>query len=311
MARVLQEDPVSAAWRAHHAYLVDLAFRMLGDLGRAEDVVQEAFSRLIRARIDQIDDERGWLIVVTSRLCLDEIKSARARRERSDDSMDMDQGTAGTSIDPADRVTLDDNLRLALVVVLERLTPAERVTFVLHDIFQMPFDTVAATVGRTSANCRQLARRARSKIESAQAAELFDGQTSQYRQVTDAFISACSNGDLHELLKVLDPDVSGTVDIRSRLVVVGADRVARNLLWFWGRPENTLVSVSVRGQAAVLGFTDRQLTGMLLLTIGDSRVTRIHAITDPAKLELIRTQLNESGSLPGLTPVFGAGPRDL
>ena len=109
--RTMREDhPASAAWRVHHAYLVDLAFRMLGDLARAEDVVQEAFSRLIRAKTDEIEDQRGWLVVVTSRLCLDEIKSARARHERAEDTTDMDRLNAAPSVDPADRITLDDNL---------------------------------------------------------------------------------------------------------------------------------------------------------------------------------------------------------
>lgn len=131
-----QHDPVSAAWRAHRAYLVDLAFRMVGDIGVAEDMVQEAFSRLLRAPVGDIDDERGWLIVVTSRLCLDHIKSASTRRERPQDIAAWHDGDASvSSVDPADRVTLDDEVRLALLIMLERLGPAERVVFVLHEIF--------------------------------------------------------------------------------------------------------------------------------------------------------------------------------
>lgn len=121
-----QHDPVSAAWRAHRAYLVDLAFRMVGDIGVAEDMVQEAFSRLLRAPVGDIDDERGWLIVVTSRLCLDHIKSASTRRERPQDIAAWHDGDASvSSVDPADRVTLDDEVRLALLIMLERLGPAE------------------------------------------------------------------------------------------------------------------------------------------------------------------------------------------
>lgn len=135
-----QHDPVSAAWRAHRAYLVDLAFRMVGDIGVAEDMVQEAFSRLLRAPVGDIDDERGWLIVVTSRLCLDHIKSASTRRERPQDIAAWHDGDASvSSVDPADRVTLDDEVRLALLIMLERLGPAERVVFVLHEIFGLPY----------------------------------------------------------------------------------------------------------------------------------------------------------------------------
>src|SRR5499427_10312190 len=158
------DEAVIKAWNAHRPYLVDLAFRMLGDIGAAEDVVQDAFWRLLRARPGEIEDERGWLIVVTSRLCLDQIRSARSRRERAHDPGDFEAAAPPAPsglADPADQVTFDDSVHLALLVVLQRLTPAERVVFVLHDIFGMPFPVVAQTVGRTAPACRQLARRAR------------------------------------------------------------------------------------------------------------------------------------------------------
>jgi RNA polymerase sigma-70 factor (ECF subfamily) len=145
---------INRAYREHRPYLVDLAFRMLGDIGAAEDVVQDAFWRLMSADIEQIEDERGWLIVVTSRLYPDRIRSARSRRERSHDSVDIEfaalsvQPAQPPPADSADRVTFDGSVRLALLVVLQKLSPAERVVFVLHDIFQMPFDTIAQTVGR-------------------------------------------------------------------------------------------------------------------------------------------------------------------
>ena len=152
------------AYREHRAYLIDLAFRMLGDIGAAEDTVQDAYARLLAADIGEIADERGWLIVVTSRLCLDRIRSAPSRRETAHDaaSIEFAESSVSTALaDPADRVTFDDSVRLALLVVLQRLSPAERVAFVLHDIFQMPFGTVAHTVGRTAQACRSLPSRAR------------------------------------------------------------------------------------------------------------------------------------------------------
>src|SRR5215467_16086407 len=154
---------IGQTYREHRPYLVDLAFRMLGDIGAAEDVVQDAFARLMRSGPGEIDDERGWLIVVTSRLCLDQIRSARSRREFARDPGDIEGAALPTRAelaDPADRITFDDSVRLALLVVLQRLSPAERVVFVLHDIFQMPFGTIAETVGRTLLACRQLATRA-------------------------------------------------------------------------------------------------------------------------------------------------------
>jgi RNA polymerase sigma-70 factor (ECF subfamily) len=289
---MMTDEQVTGAWQEHRSYLVDLAFRMLGDIGDAEDMVQEAFSRLSRDRIDQIDDLRGWLIVVTGRLCLDQIRSARSRRERTHDFGPTDTGVLDpepAAVDPADRITLDDSVRLALLVVLERFSPSERVVFVLHDIFGMPFDTVSETVGRTPATCRQIARRARQKIEAAEGSNRFDVTSSESRMVTERFIAACAGGDLEGLLEVLDPGVSGDADIFPR-VAVGAQSVARNVLFYWGR-KATLVSQSFDGHPALLAFIDRRLEGVLALTVGGERVTKIHLIMDPAKLEFLRSQI--------------------
>jgi len=159
------DEQIGQAWTAHRAYLIDLAFRMLGDIGIAEDVVQEAFFRLVQTPLGGVDDARGWLIVVTSRLCLDHIKSAPWRRERAVDMSERDhRDKPSKTEDPAGRVTLDDEVRLALLVMLERFTPPERVAFILHDILQLRFDLIAETVGRPPAACRQLASRARRKV---------------------------------------------------------------------------------------------------------------------------------------------------
>src|SRR4029077_20869206 len=157
---------VETAWRSHRPYLVNLAYQMLGDVGEAEDVAQEAFLRVSRADPGQIDDVRAWLTVVAGRLCLDQLRSARARHEQPDESAALDI-TASRDFDPADQVTLDDEVHTALLEVLRRLSPAERVAFVLHDVFQMPFDEIAETVGRPVGTCRQLARRARAKFSDA------------------------------------------------------------------------------------------------------------------------------------------------
>ena len=295
MSGVPPDARFTEAWRLHRPYLVDLAFRMLGDIGEAEDVVQEAFTRRLRAGHGDIDDERGWLIVVTSRLCLDHIKSAPSRRQRVLGTPLVDTDTAvGASapVDPADRVTLDDNVRLALLVVLERLSPAERVVFVLHDVFRVPFDAVADTMGKSVAACRQLASRARRKVEAPEAETSGTVDVSRHRLVTDRFIAACARGDLEGLLEVLDPEVSGTLDVRSDLVVRGAGRVGANLLRFWG-PHATLVSQTVVDQPVVLGFIDRRLEGALVLSLTGDRVTKVHAIVDPRKLGFLRSQLAE------------------
>ena len=231
---------------------------MLGDIGQAEDVVQDAFARLLRANVDEIEDERGWLIVVTSRLCLDLIRSAHARRERAHDASEIEYvaprpsgaGGAAALADPADRVTFDDSVRLALLVVLERLSPAERVVFVLHDIFRMPFDETAerwavrylpagsspAGPGRRSAPGKLLIASTSGPLSIS--------------LVTEKFIAACAGRDLDGLLAVLAPDAWGEIDLgpdpaRRLPVTVGAEQVARNLLSFWGRPA-TLASLPVR-----------------------------------------------------------------
>ncbi len=163
------EERVAEAWSSNHAYLTNLAFGILGDLGAAEDAVQEAFARLVAADVDGIMDDRGWLTVVTSRICFDKVRSAPRRREFGYEDTTLE--TMGNPLlspgadNPLDRITLDDEVRLALLVMLHRLSPAERVVFVLHDVFQMPFDTIAQTVGRPAPSCRQLARRARLKFE--------------------------------------------------------------------------------------------------------------------------------------------------
>ena len=301
------DEQVIQAWNEHRPYLVDLAFRMLGDIGAAEDVVQDAFSRLLRARPGEIEDERGWLIVVTSRLCLDQIRSARSRRERPHDASEIefvaaDQPPVGLKApsDPADRVTLDDSVRLALLVMLQRLSPAERVVFVLHDIFSVPFESIAQTVGRPAATCRQLARRARQKIEDSRGGVSVDVGVAEHRQVTEKFIAACARGDLDGLLEVLAPDAWGDFDAgpddpRAIAVVRGAVRVARRLLYFWGPPA-TLVTHPVAGQPALLGFTGRELSGVLVFTMRGDLIQAVHVIGDPRKLGFLSSQLASEGA---------------
>lgn len=293
-----QDDAtISQAYREHRPYLVDLAFRMLGDLGAAEDVVQDAFTRLLRADAGEIDDARGWLIVVTSRLALDQLRSARSRRERAHDPGKIEFAAPQAQpalADPADRVTFDDSVRLALLVMLQRLSPAERVVFVLHDVFRMPFDTIAQTVGRPAVSCRQLAKRARDKIANGRPGASFEVESTEHRLVTDKFIAACASGDLDGLMAVLAPDAWGDVDLgpaaEPRPVVIGAENVAANLLRFWG-PGSTLVSHSADGQPALLGFHGRALAALLVLRMRGEQVEAVHVIADPAQIGFLSRQL--------------------
>jgi RNA polymerase sigma-70 factor (ECF subfamily) len=296
-------EQISQAYREHRPYLVDLAFRMLGEIGAAEDVVQDAFSRLLAADLGDIDDERGWLIVVTSRLCLDQIRSARARRERAHDAGSIEFAAPRPAApaprqdlaDPADRVSYDDQVRIALLTVLEQLTPAERVVFVLHDIFQLPFDTIGQTVGRSSAACRQLARRARQRIAGARGAIGTTVPEAEHRLITEKFIAACAGGDLHTLLEVLAPDAWGALQPgpdsdRQPVIVQGQQSVARSLIRFWG-PGATLVSLPAAGKPALLGFVSRDLTALLVLSVSAGKVQSVQVIADPLVLGYVTAQL--------------------
>ncbi|OBI59777.1 RNA polymerase sigma factor SigI [Mycobacterium sp. E796] len=274
-------DQVAEAWRSNRPYLVNLAYQMLGDVGEAEDVAQEAFLRLSRADLNEIDDVRGWLTVVASRICLDQVRSARARYERPGE-VEPHQ-PASPRLDPADRVTLDDEVRTALLEVLRRLSPGERVAFVLHDVFGVPFDSIAETVGRPVGTCRQLARRARAKFTVAQP-KLNEVAPAEHQLVTETFITACANGDIAALTAVLDPTVWGVGTVLAEpapppQINHGPDAVATNLLRYLG-PEVTLV-VGPAGGPAVLAFVDRRLFASIVLTIRGRLVTKIEAIADP------------------------------
>jgi RNA polymerase sigma-70 factor (ECF subfamily) len=275
------DQVVSDAWRRHRPYLVNLAYQMLGDVGEAEDIVQEAFLRFARAEAGEIEDARGWLTVVASRLCLDQVRSARARNERPGD---IHEQPAPAHLDPAERITLDDEIRTALLEVLRRLSPGERVAFVLHDVFGVPFESISETVGRPVGTCRQLARRARTKFHAAQP-KMSEVASAEHQLVTERFITACANGDLEGLAAVLDPTVWGVGTVLADpapppQINHGPDAVATNLLrYLW--PDVTLVS-GPAGGPVLLAFSERRLFAVIVLTIRESRVMKIEAIADPS-----------------------------
>ena len=282
---------LDALWAAHRPVLVDIAFRMLNNISDAEDVVQEAFTRLLGVDVEAIDDIRAWLVVVVSRLCLDQLRSARSRHSSPDEISDA--LTNPGALDPADQVALDDAVRTALAVVLERLSPAERTVLVLHDVFQYDFETVASIVGRTPAACRQLASRARRRIADRDDTARFSVDPAEERLLVERFIAACANGDLDGLMAVLDPDVVGDVDLGSRLParppLHGSDVIARGVLSFFG-PKTGTVLVSQPG-LVLFAFQKGRLAGTVLLRAEAGSIVDIHAIADPVKLERIAAQL--------------------
>jgi RNA polymerase sigma-70 factor (ECF subfamily) len=282
------DDELGQAWRDHRRHVLDIGFRMLGNLSEAEDVVQEAFARLARADLDQIDDVGGWLVVVASRLCLDRLRSGR--RHPTSPEASLGDRPADGAVDPADRVTLDDSVRIALHLVLERLTAAERTVFVLHDVFQYPFEAIADIVGRTPAACRQLASRARRTVRADGSRTRFVVEPAEQRQVTERFIAACAGGDLDGLLALLDPGVAGEADVGGRIgirVVTGREPVAAGLLQFFGpKSKTTLLSLPGSGpRACIVAVRDGRVVTLASLTIRDGRVAHIDSLADPLRLE--------------------------
>ena len=269
-----------------------MAYRMLGSVHDAEDVVQEAYSRLLAVDIDSLDDALGWLITVTSRLCIDRLR-AHERIKRSYVGPWLPEpivGVAATGVDLADRVTLDDTVRMALMVVLEQLSPAERAAFVLHDIFGLDFNAIAELVGRSPQACRQLASRARRRIESDQAAARFHVDRSEHDLVVARFVDACERGDLDSLLAVLDPGVIGDFDSGGvipeapLLALDGASAVARQLMATVINQTATFEPADVNGEPGVIISTNDHIVAVLSLGVRDGCIDVIHAIGNPAKL---------------------------
>jgi RNA polymerase sigma-70 factor (ECF subfamily) len=296
-------DLVAAAWRADRAYLIDLAYRMLSDVGAAEDVVQEAFLRLDLAEPGEVRDPRGWLTVVTSRLCLDRIRSAHNRRERPSDTAWLDSALAldrQAMVDPADRVTLDDEVSEALLILLQRLSPAERVSFVLHDVFQLPFDQVAEILGKPSATCRQLAKRARAKVAGGPQTTSSDVAGHELHKLSQTFLAACANGDLQALTAVLHDEVWGVADFSvgdppqlrprrsSQQVQRGADRIARTLLRFFGG-NVTLVSAPAASGLTFLAFLERRPYATITASVDGGLLTNMHVVVNQDALRPVHS----------------------
>ena len=278
-------------WQEHRPFLVDLAFRMLGNIGDAEDVVQDAFTRLWRSEVGDVADYRGWLVVVTSRLCLDLLRSARVRHGARTPVEDLaaDSPRSARAVDPADRITLDDTVRTALLVLLEELSPGERAVFVLHDVFRYPFDEVASIVGRSADSCRKLASRARRRVETAGGLARFTVEPAEHHAIAERFIAACAGGDMTALVDLLHADVAGVVDMGAGTETVpaqiGRDRVSHNLLRFFGPSSGiTLVSHPLNGGPGVMAFRDGRLYAVLILEVDEERIRDIHASLNPLTL---------------------------
>jgi len=285
--------------------LINLAYRLLGSLAEAEDAVQETYTRwyaMSRPQQDAIESPGAWLTTVASRICLDLLRSARARRERyvgewipeplPERTEWIGGRPGGTTADPAERVTLDESVNMAFLVVLESMTPAERVAFILHDVFGYSFAEVAEIVGRTPAACRQLASSARRRLRAAQPPAI---PTAQQAGIVRDFRQAWEARDIDALIGLLAPDATATGDggglVRAELhPVEGARQVAR----FFAdrasaRPDLRILERTVNGQPGLVAQLDGVIVAVYAFDITGDRIKHIWAVLNPDKLRPWKT----------------------
>jgi RNA polymerase sigma-70 factor (ECF subfamily) len=282
-----ESDWLAERFETHRGHLRAVAYRMLGSLTEADDAVQEAWLRLSRADTSDVENLRAWLTTVVGRVCLNMLRSRKSRREAPIETRVPDPIVSRESgVDPEQEVLLGDSVGLALLVVLETLTPPERVAFVLHDVFAVPFDEIAPIVNRSPTAARQLASRARRRVRGAPVPDVdLDGQ----RAVVDAFLAAARNGDFEGLLAVLDPDVvlrsdGGVARPGFVRLVRGAEAVAAGALGFRRFSESSR-RVLVNGTPGVVSWTpDGNLLAVAAFTVKGGKIVSIEALADPDRL---------------------------
>jgi RNA polymerase sigma factor (sigma-70 family) len=293
-------DPGLSAIMSERRRLINLAYRLLGSLADAEDVVQETYARWYAMSPQQqqaIETPGAWLRRVASRICLDLLGSARARRERYvgewipeplPDRREWTSGrSGGTTVDPADRVSLDESINMAFLVVLESMTPAERVAFILHDVFGYPFTEVAQIVGRTPAACRQLATSARRRIHASQDPAT---PTAQQAELVRNFKQAWEAKDIDALIGLLDPDATAIADggglvSAVLLPIEGGEQIARLVVDVGGSvPNLTLLERTVNGQPGLVAQQDGVTVMVMAFDIAGDRIKHIWAVRNPEKL---------------------------
>jgi RNA polymerase sigma factor (sigma-70 family) len=285
-----ERDFLAQQFEEHRTRLRAVAYRMLGSLSEADDAVQETWLRLSRIDADEVENLGGWLTTVVARVSLNMLRSRRSRREEPLDVrmpepiVDRADGT-----NPEHEALLADSVGLALLVVLETLSPPERLAFVLHDMFAVPFDEIAPIVGRSPEAARQLASRARRRVQGENTTP--DADLDTQREVIDAFIAAAREGDFETLLEVLDPDVvlradRGAASIGASRVVRGAANVARQALAF-SRLDIEVRPALVNGAAGTVTLRDGQPFAIAGFTIRNRRIVEMDVLGDPEGLRQI------------------------
>jgi RNA polymerase sigma-70 factor (ECF subfamily) len=279
------QEWLAERFEQNRGHLRAVAYRMLGSLSEADDAVQESWLHLSRSDTRGVKNLGGWLTTVVARVCLDMLRSRKSRREEPlgahgpEPIVSREDG-----IDPEDEAVLADSVGLALLVVLERLAPDERIAFVLHDMFDLPFDEIAPIVGRSTAAARQLASRARRRVRGAAAAP--DTDLTRQREVIDAFLAASRNGDFDALIAVLDADVvlradRAAVPAGASREVRGAPAVAKRALA--GRARFTQPAL-VDGAVGIVSAPRGRLSLVLRFTITRGKIVEIDVVADPERL---------------------------
>lgn len=299
-------DPDLSVIVSERRHLINLSYRLLGSLAEAEDAVQETYTRwyaMSRQRQEAVESPGAWLTTVASRICLDVLGSARVRRERYvgawipeplPDRTEWISGRAGGGsaepADPADRITLDESVSMAFLVVLESMTPAERVAFILHDVFRYPFTEIAEIVGRTPAACRQLASSARRRVHAAQAPAPAAAATAGQADVVRHFKEAWQAKDIKALVGLLDPDATMTADGGGLVGTVlrpieGSARIAQYLIHIADvAPGLTLLERTVNGRPGLVAQNAGVTVTVAAFSLTGGRITRIWAVRNPEKL---------------------------
>jgi RNA polymerase sigma-70 factor (ECF subfamily) len=299
MGTVHDADQLAQQFEAHRGHLRGVAYRMLGSLSDADDAVQEAWLRLSRSDAGSVVNLGGWLTAVVARVCLDLLRSRRTRREEPLQAVLPEPVvTVGDGPEPEREAVLTDEVGLALLVVLGTLAPAERLAFVLHDVFAVPYEEIAPIVGRTTAAARQLASRARRRVR---AAAVPDPDLAAQRRVVAAFLAAARGGDLGALVHLLDPDVVLHADMRvggapvSR-TVRGAAAVAEQALGFARRARYARLA-RVNGATGLVAAAgpDRPIA-VLGFTVAGGRIAEIDILADPVRLARLDPAVFTAGS---------------
>jgi RNA polymerase sigma-70 factor (ECF subfamily) len=290
-----EADWLAARFQQDRAHLRAVAYRTLGSLAEADDAVQETWLRLSRSGTGEVENLTGWLTTITGRVCLDMLRSRTARREHPLGIQVPDPVVSSAAqADPEQQALLADAVGLALQVVLQELAPAERLAFVLHDMFALPFDQIAGIVDRTPNAARLLASRARRRVRKAAAVP--DPDLASQRKAVDAFFAASRTGDLGALLALLDPGVVARADFGATLpgasrLVRGARAVAEQAVTFSRRAPFVRPAL-VNGTAGAVVAPDGKVTTIMAFTVRNGKITEIDILADPARLRQLDRYLS-------------------